>query len=77
MQPYRSQRGRPPKPGGIATWKVYVPTELADFHRLFLVDPVTGKIPSGALSGFVERLLREEKERMMANKDSLLKRIKE
>lgn len=64
MSDYRPGPGRPPKPGGTETWKIYIPLELATFHRLFLTDPVSGKIPLGVLSGFVERLLREEKERM-------------
>jgi hypothetical protein len=57
---YRNKPGRPPRPGGTDPWKVYVPTDLANFHRLVLADPVTGKIPNGALSSLVERLLREE-----------------
>lgn len=61
---FKSGPGRPPRAGGVDKWHVNIPTELALFWRVQLADPVTARMPNGAMSGLVERLLREEARKM-------------
>lgn len=61
---YKSNRGRPARQGGTWRFHCLIGGELALFWQMQLIDPLTGKIPHGALSGLVERLLREEARKM-------------
>jgi hypothetical protein len=57
---YKTGPGRPAKIGGTDRIHASINGELGLFWRLQLLDPLTGKIPNGALSSLVARLLREE-----------------
>jgi hypothetical protein len=61
---YKRGPGRPAKPGGMDTWKIYLSMEVSYFFRSLLTDPNTNRIPQGEMSGLVERLLREEMARV-------------
>jgi hypothetical protein len=61
---YKRGPGRPAKPGGMDTWKIYIPMEVSHFFRSILTNPDTGRIPQGDLSGLCERLLRDEMARI-------------
>ena len=60
MEAYKTGPGRPAKPGGTDRIHCSINMELGLFWRLQLLDPVTQRIPNGAISSLVERLLREE-----------------
>jgi len=60
MTEYRTGPGRPTKQGGTDRIHASINGELALFWRMQLLDPLTERIPNGAISSLIERLLREE-----------------
>lgn len=50
---------RPLKADRPVERKVYLPTSINDAVQVLLFSPAEGKVPHGAFSSFVERLIRD------------------
>lgn len=55
--------GRPPRTQPTERWHIVVPTDLSLYFRLQCHDTLRNTTRVGALSGLVEKLLRQEMQR--------------